>query len=835
MKFRWLQKDGSGHRYGPLRAVFWLLLSVGIAVCDWFFPIEGAYATQTGAVAPGWLNQGWCRFFPGLFALLVALGFAAWHRTGVLLFSGVDAPGPVRRLLGGLRPLAFLPWLVALRHASAWTGVTLAAMALPMGLPLLCALCLERLTRPLFEHRVQVGKAPSGWVVFLLALLSLFIIHHWQGKNRFIGGGDVCHYMVQTDNLVECGNLDLTNRVEQWMRDAGVAPDGEGEYIFHSHMRRNSKGRIYSVHGFGWPLLAWPFARLAGKTGILFLCMLLGAWGLTGVYAACLRCKATPAASLTATAIVGLSWFWNYTAFSRLPEMLGCALCIWAFWAFLAKGEPGRQAAATCVSALCCAYLPYAHMRFFPIATILFLAFLLPEAAQSPGGTRRRTPLAYRMAALIGVLLAWTLLVRAHGAMFEGVSSFSLSKIFMSRPMGILSMFVGRRGAGAIFPLIWLVALAPLAAFSQGDRSLRAAAVLALALEAATLVFCCANPGAFAGSCITARYFLQAIPALIPFGARYLDRCGRLGRRWWFFLAVIPVLYLCFISPICSRNGLVHSPFGLWDIDALRSFWMPFRNGADPLPLWQGAVCLVLPAALMTVPWLLARPSGNRLPGAAAVLLAMGLAAGLYATTFLPPIDPCPATAFGNSHGWHFFRHLSGPKAATFTENFLSQPTISDQSIFLTDHRPKDERAAGDSVYIQDIAPNDWAGRDFRWVLLKRITQKKQKKAPDGAVAIHVAGEVLRGRMLLSSVIKRWLLVPDDVVFEPGAFDFILLMPKMTEPVPIYAALSGNSGEARVDLIDVLPWAPGLDVALGPFPPGAIVVDALPEENRRRR
>ena len=526
-------EETKAYECGLIRATCWLLLSVGILVVDWFFPFEGAYATPGGAVCQGWFSQGWFRSFPLVFCALAATGALAWRRTGRLLSCERSGRKAFRRLLDGLRPLVFLPLLVAIRHASAWIGVTGAAFSLPIGIPLLCALCAERLTRPLFEPAgAPTGRAPAGWLVFLLALLSLFIVYVWQGKGRFVGGGDVCHYMVQTDNLVECGNLDLTDRVEKWMRDAHVPPDEEREYISYSHMRRNAKGRIYSVHGYGWPLLAWPFARVAGQAGIVFFCMLLAAWGLTGIYVACLRCHATPAASLTATAVVGLSWFWNYTALSRLPEMLGCALCIWAFWAFLAKGDSKRHLSATCLSTLCCAYLPFAHMRFFPVAAVLLLAFLLPTPFQKPEASRNRLPLAYRLATLGSVLLAWVLLSRAHRAMFGGVSSFTLSEIFLSHPMGIPGIFTNRRGAGPIVPLIWLIAPAPLVPIFVGDRNLRPAAFLALLVEGATLVFCCANYGTLVGSCISARYFLQAIPPLIPFGARYLDQCGRPGRRW---------------------------------------------------------------------------------------------------------------------------------------------------------------------------------------------------------------------------------------------------------------------------------------------------------------
>ena len=820
-----------------VRVVCWLLLSIAIFTLDWFYPIEGAYATPSGAVLQGWASLEASRLFPYVFITLVSISFFSWRRTGFLVAKG-DAPKTkLLSRLDGFRPLVFLPFLVALRHTPAWIGVTLAAMAPPIGIPLLVAECAARLTRHLFEvggKYPQGVKAPPAWRVFVLALFVLAVVFFWQGKNRFVGGGDVCHYMIQTENLVEYGNLDLTDRVEQWMKDGKVAQKDQDEYISHSHMRRNDKGRIYSVHAFGWPLLAWPFARIAGIAGIDLFCMLTGAWALVGIYVSCLRCKASATASTTATVVVGLSWFWNYTALSHLPEMLGCALCIWAFWASLAKADPKRRMAAICMATLCCAYLPVAHMRFFPIAMALYIGFLSVRPPREHSSTRNRRYVVWTIASAALVLLSWALLWQNHRAMFSGVSSFAMSDIFMSRPMGIPGIFTNRRGAGTIFPLIWIFALAPIAVLLRRNRTLYAPALLAIGVEIITLVCCCANPGGLEGSCIFARYFLQAIPPLIPFGALYLDQCGRVGRRWWFFLGAMPVLYLLFISPACSGGGLLRSPYGLWEFDAFRSFWMPLRNAYDPLPLGQAAISTILPAALMIAPWTLATKRPSRLAYVFfSMLLISGIVSGLFSIRFLPPVDKCPANAFGQKHNWHYFRQISGPKGATYAELFRSTPAFHDGAIIISGHRHGNATESGEGfICTLDTPRNDWAGRDIHWTILRKIVAKHAHK---GAMAIHLVGEVLEGELMISSTLSKWILVPDDLSFKKGAFDLFLLIPQLNELVPVYAALRDNTGEARIDVLDVLPWAPELDAAIGPFPSGTTVVDAIPESNRKRR
>lgn len=820
-----------------VRAVGWLLLSVAILALDWFFPVEGAYATPSGAVWQGWVNSGVARLFPVVFVVLASVSVFSWWRLGVLLADGRTGESKSRFWLEGLCPLAFLPLLVAIRHGAAWIGVTLAAMAIPIGIPLLLMLCAERLTRPFFESAGRdrpCPKAPLPWRVFGLAFLSLAAIYFWQGKDRFIGGGDVCHYMAQTENLVAHGDLDLSNRMEREMRDADLAPEEEEEYLRYSHMRRNDKGRIYSVHAFGWPLLAWPFARVAGTAGIDFFSMLVAAWALVGVFASCLRCGASTPASVTATVAVGLSWFWNYTALSRLPEMLGCALCIWAFWASVAKADSGRRVVSAALATLCCACLPVAHMRFFPLAAVLYIGFLFSPSPREESPSRKRGRLSLTLASVALVLLSWALLWRSHRAMFSGVSSFSMSDIFMSHPTGIPGIFTNRRGAGPIFPLIWIFALAPVSVFRQRDRNVRAAGGIALAAEIVTLVSCCANPGTLEGACISARYYLQAIPPLIPFGARYLDQCGRSGRRWWFFLASMPILYLLFVSPHCSGGGLIHSPYGLWEFDAFRSFWMPLRNGYDPLPLGRAAASAVLPAVLMAVPWLLATRKPSRLACAAFfLLLSTGLAFGLASTRFLPPVDNCPANAFGQKHNWHSFRQIAGPKSASYAEMFNSTRGFPHAAIVISDHvQDKEGERGATFIRTRDIPQNDWAGRDIHWATLRKIVAKHAHK---GAMAIHVAGEVVDGELLIGSALTHWILVPDDMAFGKGEFDLFLLVPHFNELIPVYAALRGNAGTARIDVLDVLPWAPELGQAVGPFPSGTVVVDALPEANRRRR
>ena len=800
-----------------------------------FLPIEGAYRLPCGTVVQGWLCRGVRLAFPFLLAALVWFSAWIWRRTGDLL-SGVEpGAGSADGVLQALRPFAWLPALAGLRHTAGWFGAPVAAMFLPLGIPLLFALCSERLSRRSFEGASAAGTMVRPGLrplrVFLIATVALLALHVWPARDRFRGGGDVCHYEVQTQSLVETGSLDLTDRVEGWMDGVRMPAPERIDFIYASHMRRNGNGRIHSVHAYGWPLLAWPFAKVAGDAGESLFCILLGALALAGVFASCRRCGASESSSRWATAMLGLSWFWVYTSLSRLPEMLGCALCIWGFWAVLAQREPGKALSATAVSAACCAYLPFAHMRFIAIAAVLALAFLAAGAVPPRGGgdRRRGVRLALHAAVVAG---AWILLWRVHGRMFAGVSSFTMSTIFFSHPISMLGVFVDRRGAGGIFPLIWLLALAPIPLLLDRRRPVRAAAALALALEATTLVACCANQGAMIGSCMSARYFVQAIPPLVPVGALWLDRAGRPGRRWWFFLAWMPVLYLFAISPWCSGNGNVHSPYGLWEFDAFRSFWQPLRLTFDPLSFGQAAICLVLPLSLVVASFPIAR---RRVSRAALVsfwiLLAIGAAGGLAADRFLPRAALSPSWAFGNAHGWRHFRRISGPHPASFFEAFQSgeDPDPFRGALVLSDSVPEDsggdsDDSAAKRVDPSTIPPNDWAGRDLRWALVRTFRPREARR---GAAAIRLKGEVVRGAALFSAAAAGEAFLPEDVRVGPGPFDVVLLVPITGAQTTVFAALEEGSGELRIDFTDVMPWAPGLDRVAGSFPEGTVVADGL--------
>ena len=789
------------------------------------FPIEGSFPTPSGPVVQAWLNAGVRLAFPIVATGLIAFSLFVWRFSGRRLASVPCGAASSASVLQSLRPLAWLPAIAAMRHTSAWFGTAAAGLFLPLAAPAVLAVCTERLCRAAFENGQP--SPPSRRSVLVVAILSaafLAIVQAWQGEGRFLGGGDVCHYETQLVNLLEQGNLDLTDRVEGWMDRGGVPAAKRDYYVLHSHMRRNESGRIHSVHAFGWPLLAWPFAAVAGDLGETALGILLGSLALAGVFAASRRVGASFFASAVATASLGAAWFWAYTALSRLPEMLGCALCIWGFWAAIRAADGGGGRIPAAVSAACCGYLPFAHMRFFPIAFVLaaWAAAALYSSRRAAGMGRRRAAVP-SILQLAAVMAAWIVLWRIHATMFRGVDSFSFSEIFLSHPRSMLGIFVDQRGIGPIFPLAWLLCLAPIPFLARNACGARAAAALALLLEGTTLVACCANKGALIGACVSARYFLQAIPPLLPLGALWLDRTDRAGRTWWFFLALIPALYLAMISPSCTGRGLVHSPFGLWEFDAFRTFWMPFRQMFSPLSAGQAALCLVLPAALVAFPFILRRPAGQGRTIAAAAILAVGIGAGLWADSFLPDIALDAADALGNAHHWNEFRPIGGSAGTSFFDSFADDGF---PATIVSGRRSDAPPASGlRHINAKRFADNDWAGRGLRWGALRTLRTKFSRRS---RLAIRVAGRVERGSAFIAVNISRTAFFPEGIPLGEGPFELVFFVPRKKGNTLVSAALGTPDSVLRVDAVDFAPWSNGLENGAGPLPAGARVFSALP-------
>ena len=540
-----------------------------------------------------------------------------------------------------LRHLIWLPLLVLAQFLFKFFCRPLSGLFVPLGVSLIAAICLEEFLRmPLsrVEQSQHGGRGRKALVLFSVVAALLLALYFGFAKGaRYRGGGDVTHYRMMVTNLATRGNLDITDYMETMMAGDGVIDEeAKNSYLKRSHARRNLRGRIYSVHSFGFPLLVWPFREVFGAFGDVFALALIGAAALVGVWASCLSHGAAPLAANVTTALTGLSFVWIYATLSFLPEMLGFGLCAWAFWAIPAQHSPGRRLAATVISAIACAYLPYAHVRFTPLALCLggFFGVEGLLVANEPFW-RCKIP---RLAGYATVCLAaWVGVWLCHRHMFAGTMTYDFQDIAGRTPLVAWAVFSDRRGLVAVFPPLGAYLAATVCAAARGGSTARHAAMALVSLSS-VLYFCCCTTAALSGACMNGRYLYNAIPLLIPFFAIALHKADREGKIWLLFLSMMPILYFFFVSFQLSGAKLLRAPEPMRRLRAFKDFWEPFPSFYKPPMLKTRIVGSIFSASLIIVSFLACiRRSPRKRRIVAVILLSVALLAGLFVNSRQPP------------------------------------------------------------------------------------------------------------------------------------------------------------------------------------------------------
>lgn len=783
-------------------------------------PLAGTAVLPGGAVVRGWCARSVRVLFPALAIASLAASAAAARFAGRRL-------APSR--LAALRHAAWLPALLVWMHASALFGRVLAGLVLPLGGTLLAAAVLRD---AVFSGK-EGGAAPArgrrptlrAWLFFAATAVFLFLFREGVVvRSGFDGGGDAKHYRVQAENLVRTGSLDLTDRADELFRqarEAGLAVSREN-FLVRSHLKQNDRGRVYSYHSFGLPLLVWPAWLLFGAAGDALLRILVGALALAGLRAACLAHGASRRAADSVAALTGLSCVWAWTALSFLPEMLGFGLCAWAFWAVAAQRDAGRRAAATLVAAVACAYLPVAHVRFAATAAPLALFFGI-EGLLVPDEPfwRRKVP---RLAVFSLVCFAGWLALRAvHGVFFSGTASYAYASIAGRDPSVMWAMFADRRGVASVAPVAFPCVAAAVAAAARGGGTGRRAGE-ALVAAAFVLYCCCSTEAALVGATFNGRYFYPVLPVLLPFLALALDRADRAGRLWILFLLLLPVFYFFVVSPFLPPAALIRSPAPVRSFAAFQTFWEPFASFRETGNAATRRAGSLFAAALFALSFLACFRARPRLrAAAAAALLVLAFGAGRFVDRGDPPFRAGPFAVLGGDRRFRDFELLSG-SVDGFFEAFRSGLS-GRPAMRLADGPAVDPALYDRSQAPADVPQNDWAGRDLRWAKVRfRVVGTDGRP---GVVACHAKGRVLRGTALLSPT------VPDAAPFgetrlPEGPFEVVFRIPveRGNGGVNLLLALDGNEGEAIVDEFDVVPCPPGIHAALGPFPATARVFDS---------
>ena len=427
-------------------------------------------------------------------------------------FRGVsDPPSLLRAVLAVALGLAALPLLARLpeRVRSPWLVLGLSAApclsVLTGRFPLLLAfqgpslVLLAALAAGVTLGRLACSRdlrLPPGWVLFGAA----FAVYALLGT-RLPGPagpqGDEPHYLTLAQSLLSDGDLDLADE----FAGREYAPFFGGTLEAHTSPA-SPRGRLYSVHTPGLPVLLLPAYALGGYPAARLLMSALAA--LAGVLVARLVAQVGgPGTALAAWAALSFTPPLAFYAVAIYPET-PAALATAAFLLATRRDPaPGRLL----LLALLAAGLPWLHPKFLPLA-VLGLGLLL---------ARRGSRLARAAAATIFLTSVALLLVyfQVHygraslGAAYgPGLSSdVSLARL----PRGMLALLLDRQfGLLAISPLYFLAlpGLALLLRQRPGDG------LRAILLAGSTVAVGAGFSMWWGGSCPPARFLVPALPAL---------------------------------------------------------------------------------------------------------------------------------------------------------------------------------------------------------------------------------------------------------------------------------------------------------------------------------
>ncbi|MGI5868929.1 MAG: hypothetical protein ACOX9C_05755 [Kiritimatiellia bacterium] len=775
-------------------------------------PLAASFRTASGVTLHAWASKPVMDAAPFLAIVLLAAIMVAWQWIGRRLANDKGRPA---RIVRALRPLLFLPLAAFGGYLAPWIGFTAAGLFLPYGCAAIAAWTLENLLGDSVaaDHSGQQTRVFS-WSILAYGIFIFAAGLHFSEKIER-KSGDEAHYLIQLESLVADGDLELSNEMEETIQKHGR------DSLGHSHIIENKEGRLYSYHSFGLPLLTWPFGYF-GSTGRLLALAIISTLGVAGCRAACLAAKAPPRAAAVVTWSLAFSYTWVLYSTRFLPEILGCGLLAWGCWALAAQRE--RRWPATLVAAVCCGFLPCAHVRWAPPSLVVaaFFGFEGLFMKDEKLGPKFRRLLAF---AAIYAAFGFALL-HFHATFYSGSQAYDYRKVLFSYPVAMWGMFTDRRGLLGLLPaLLWFVVALPFCAALGKRAALRATE--SAAIFASVLLTSCTTSAALAGACIPGRYLLTAVPALLPPAALALSRCGRPARVWLYFLASMPVLFFAYVGGWIegSPAPFFRVPEKLRDYIGFHAYWEPLTSYLDNVNPGSIACASAFIALLMVFTALLFIWKRNpKLVGSlATATFATAFAFGFQSDRLENSKTDTHIFLISLKNGWrHFVAKDQDPNPEVFQTLIGDPPALPHPAIILGD---RDKTAEDPSSFIshKQVPRNDWDGRDIHWHVI-RPTQIRHNF--DGYFAFRVVGRVNRGRARFA-VRQGAVSLEEDLVLGEGPFDFTWLVRTVKNRgfTNTIVSLEDGVGEVVVDFHQFAPCSPHLRDSGFAFPPTTQIRD----------
>ncbi len=496
-----------------------------------------------------------------LVALGAALGFLA-HRAGKTSWITPFLPA-------GLAGAVFVPSLFSVAPFTALFSGRLLDF-------LLVSATLLSLWRALAPRGLSRHIATSRRIAFLGFCVHLAVgvkISHDVGLS-----GDEPHYLLITHSLVHDGDLRVQNNYFQ--------EDYRNFYLgkIGPHLAANTP---YSIHGIGLPILLVPGYALAGLAGSLVTLALLGAMLWRGIYLAAFLLTGNREASVLAACVFGLTSPALFLSVSVYPELPAAVIVTLVAVRLLRSVE--KTPLVTLGWALLIATLPFFHMKFIPLAGVLWGALAYRS---------ERSRASVLSAAAMGAL-ALALFYFATTGSFDPTASYGRQRIFLSAiPIGLLGLFFDQEfGLLPVSPvyLIGLAGLVPLLRrhFFFGVVSLLVLAVVALPGAA--------HPLWSGGNSPAARFLFPALPLLALAASRLWARERFEGVTPW-----LPPLLTFSLSVSLFTVFLPGQPLYLNAKDGTGRLWEALSNSWDltsylPSLITADASSIVLASIALTL------------------------------------------------------------------------------------------------------------------------------------------------------------------------------------------------------------------------------------------
>ena len=344
---------------------------------------------------------------------------------------------------------------------------------------------------------VESSGLPSGLVTANRVAVIGFCVYVAVGFEMWSGvglSGDEPHYLLITESLVRDGDLRVANNYfqEDYLRfyRGKIGP----------HL---AAGTPYSIHGIGLPLLAFPGYALAGTAGVTVTLAFMGALIWRALYQAVFLLTGSESASALAPLGFGLTSPALFLSASLYPELGAAVVLTLVSLRWLRPGTPGARLLGW---GLLVGTLPFFHMKFLPLAWLLWAALAFRFRREGKSGL---VALGVGMAA---ATLALGVFFFVTTGSFDPTASYGRQRIFLGGiPTGLLGLFFDQEFGLLLASPFYLLGVAGLAVLVRRRREYGIFVILALLAVALPGA---AHPLWNGGNSPPARFVFPSLPLL---------------------------------------------------------------------------------------------------------------------------------------------------------------------------------------------------------------------------------------------------------------------------------------------------------------------------------